>query len=273
MLMALRDGLRLRVVDRGEGPAALLLHGFTGAVEAWGDEILQGLVEAGRRVLAVDLHGHGHSDVPDGPERTAMEEVVRDLAEVLDRLGVERADWIGYSMGGRVALGAAVLRPGRVERLVLEGTSPGLESEEERAERRRRDEELARRILEEGIEAFVDHWMGLPLFRTQERLPEERRRDARRRRLRCSPRGLATSLRGLGTGRQPPFWGALGRVRRPVLLLTGGADAKFDEIAARMEELLPEAERAIVAGAGHTVHFEDPEAWLRHVTRFLEKTP
>jgi len=263
------DGFRLRVEERGRGPATLLVHGFTGSVEAWGEAILDGLVKAGRRVVAVDLPGHGRSDLPAGPERTTMERLLDDLSAVLDALDLDRADWIGYSMGGRIALGAAALRPERVGRLVLEGASPGLETEKERRARRERDEALARRILDRGIEPFVDEWLALPLFRSRERLSEETRRAERERRLRCDPRGLAATLRGVGTGRQPSFWADLAQVDVPTLLLAGADDPKYRALAERMAALLPRAEVGVVAKAGHTTHLEAPDEWLRRVTEFL----
>ena len=247
----------------------LLLHGFTGSVEAWGEVILQGLAAAGLRVLAVDLPGHGRSDVPDTPRRYHLESVVHDLLDVLDARGLERPAWVGYSMGGRIALGAAVLHPDRVGRLVLESASPGLESEADREARRRSDEALSRRILDRGIEAFVSEWMDLPLFATQRRLPEPVIARARRRRLRCSPRGLALTLRGLGTGSQPSFWADLGSLPHRTLLLAGGLDTKYVEIAERMAARISGVERRTVADAGHTVHREAPEAWLRSVGEFL----
>ncbi len=268
----LRDGLTLRVDRRGppERPPVLLLHGFTGSVAAWREPILTGLAGAGFRVIAPDLPGHGRSDAPEDPERYRMGRLLDDLAEVLDRLGVERCPWVGYSMGGRVALGGAVLRPDRVEGLVLESASPGLTTAAERAERRRDDEALARRIEEEGIEAFVDYWMDLPLFDSQASLADPVLEEARARRLAQRPRGLAAFLRGLGTGSQPSFWERLGDVRCPTLLLTGWKDGKYEALARRMLERLPDARHESVAGAGHTVHLEAPGAWLEAVTTFLD---
>lgn len=198
-----------------------------------------------------------------------MSEVVRDVADVLDALEIDAAPWIGYSMGGRVAVGGAVLAPERVSRLVLEGASPGLRTTAARAERRERDEALARWIEDEGIEAFVERWMALPLFETQRRLPEDVLRAARRRRLRNRPGALADTLRGLGTGAQPSFWDALPEVAVPVLLLTGADDAKFGGIADAMAEALPDARQVTVHGAGHTVHLEAAGAWLDAVDGFL----
>ncbi|HEX9710415.1 MAG TPA: 2-succinyl-6-hydroxy-2,4-cyclohexadiene-1-carboxylate synthase [Candidatus Thermoplasmatota archaeon] len=263
-----RDGLTLRVHERGAGPPVLLLHGFTGSVEAWGKRVLDGLAGTWR-VLAVDLPGHGLSDAPRTPERCRLEEVVEDLCHVLGELGAPRARWIGYSMGGRVALGAAVLRPERVERLVLEGASPGLADEAERRERRGADEALARRLESDGIGAFVDHWASLPLFATRSRLPPSVRAAERERRLLNRPEALAACLRGLGTGVQPSLWERLPEVAAPTLLLTGDDDDKFTRLAERMAAGLPEAVHVGVPGAGHTVHLEAPEAWLEAVTGFL----
>jgi 2-succinyl-6-hydroxy-2,4-cyclohexadiene-1-carboxylate synthase len=263
-----RDGLVLRAEVLGEGAPVLLLHGFSGSVEAWGDRILRGLAQT-HRVIAVDLPGHGGSDAPLAPARYALPSVVEDLSLLLSALGVQRAHWIGYSMGGRVALGAALLAPERVHRLVLESASPGLASDEERGARRAQDEELARRIERDGIEAFVDGWAALPLFRSQQRLPRLVLDAERRRRLKNAPRALATCLRGLGTGVQPSFWGRLGEVRAPVLLLTGEEDAKFGGIARAMSASIPECQALVIPSAGHAVHLEAPEPWLEAVKAWL----
>jgi 2-succinyl-6-hydroxy-2,4-cyclohexadiene-1-carboxylate synthase len=260
----------LRVLERGrpELPPALLLHGFTGSAEAWGETILQGL-DAHARILAVDLPGHGESPPPSSPGGWGMEEVIDGLLETLDRADVDRADWIGYSMGGRLALAAGVLHPERVRRLVLESSRPGLASEEERDRRRRQDEAVARRLETGGMESFVDFWMAQPLFATQRRLPARIRERERARRLRQDPRALAAALRGMGSGSRPSLLGRLPEVQIPTLLLSGSEDRKFEAIAREMEELLPRAVHRSVRGAGHAVHLEAPERWLEAVVPFL----
>jgi len=138
MFVTMRDGVRLHVQVQGTGDPLLLLHGFTGCIEAWGEEVVQGLAQA-NQLIAVDLLGHGASDLSSDPERYEVEEVLRDLCQVLDAVEVEKARWFGYSMGGRIALAGAVMRSARVSGLILESASPGLETENERRARRRAD--------------------------------------------------------------------------------------------------------------------------------------
>ncbi|MFO8173368.1 MAG: 2-succinyl-6-hydroxy-2,4-cyclohexadiene-1-carboxylate synthase [Longimicrobiales bacterium] len=267
MFVTVRDGLRLHVRIQGKGEPLLLIHGFTGSVEAWGEESLRGLSQ-GFQVVAVDLLGHGASDVSDDPQRYRTEEMLRDLCQVLDAVAIESARWLGYSMGGRIALAGAIRRPSRVSALILESASPGLEGEKERRGRRRADEALAEGILRGGMEAFVDHWMGLPLFATQGKLPERVQAANRERRLKNDPVALAACLRGNGTGVQPSFWEELGNIRVPTLILAGEEDRKFTEISGRMSEEIPGAELRVIPRSGHSIHLENPFAWLAAVRTF-----
>jgi len=261
--------VRLHVARRGEGsdPPTLLLHGFTGSSEAWGESLLEELSRR-RTVLAVDLPGHGRSALPSVPDALDFSFVLDALEKLLDQEGVERADWVGYSMGGRIALGAAALRPRRVRRLVLEGASPGLETLSSRSARARKDEALARQIQDRGLEWFVGHWMSLPLFRSQATLPSRVIEAERRRRMANDAASLAAALRGLGTGNQPSLWPMLRTVFAPTLLLTGSLDRKYEALARQMARALPQVRRRSVAGVGHTVHLEAPERWLKGVISF-----
>lgn len=267
MFVTMRDGLRLHVRVQGRGEPLLMIHGFTGSLDAWGEEFLNGLAQA-FQVVAVDLPGHGDSDPSDDPERYRMEEVLKDLCQVLDATSIDQARWLGYSMGGRVALAGAVLHPARVATLILESASPGLSGEAERKARRRADEALAEGILRGGMEAFVDHWMGLPLFATQGKLPQKVQEANRERRLRNRPESLAACLRGLGTGAQPSYWEALPDIRVPTLLLAGEEDEKFTAIARRMSQEMPGSELRVIPRAGHSIHLENPFAMLAAVRTY-----
>ncbi len=245
-----------------------MLHGFTGSGDAWPRACVDALATR-RRVLLVDLPGHGRSaPLTVQPER-AFGATVEALADVLDRTGSERADWIGYSMGARLALAAGVMLPDRVSALVLESGSPGLRAATERSRRRSEDEALASQIEQGGVQAFVHAWMDLPLFASQRRLPLHVQATERERRLRNTVRGLVASLRGVGTGVQPSFWSDLQGIAAPTLLITGARDGKFSDIGREMAGGIPGARHTAVPDAGHAVHLERPDEWSRLVTGFL----
>lgn len=263
MIVRSRDGLRLHCVDLGSGAGAplLLLHGFTGSHRSWPREIVDRLAER-RRVILVDLPGHGESDAPESPGRYAFAAVLADLTDLLDALAIPSAIWTGYSMGGRLALGAGVLAPDYVSGLILESASPGISDPEERTARRSSDARIADRLETGGIEAFVSEWESMPLFASQTFLPEAIRTTQRWQRLSNDPAALAACLRGLGVGMQPPLWEGLPHLGCSALLIVGSEDPKFVKLNREMSEAMPAATLAIVPGAGHNVHLERPSEWL-----------
>jgi 2-succinyl-6-hydroxy-2,4-cyclohexadiene-1-carboxylate synthase len=263
-------GINLNVERAGAGPPVVLLHGFTGSAATW--RPLVEVLAPAFTTLSVDLVGHGESDAPAELEHYRMRPAVDDLAALLRAQGFERATWLGYSLGGRVALQVGVHRPDVVSSLVLEGATPGLADEAERAARVRADEELADRIERDGLEWFADYWGALPLWDSQrETLSEEQRAALRRQRLAQRPVGLANSLRGMGTGAMEPVHGRLQEVEAPVMLITGALDAKFTEIAGEMAQTLRDVTMAQVAGAGHAAHLERPGQFAALVLDFLRR--
>jgi 2-succinyl-6-hydroxy-2,4-cyclohexadiene-1-carboxylate synthase len=193
------------------------------------------------------------------PARYSIGCCVEDLIGILDFLGVERTHLLGYSMGGRVALAAAIEHPGRFASLILESASPGLAAEPERLARIASDNELADFIERQGVEAFVARWERIPLFSSQERLPGAVRARLKAQRLANNRIGLANSLRGMGTGIQPSLWDRLGELSMPCLIAAGEQDRKFADIARRMTAAIHRARMVTVADAGHTIHLEQPE--------------
>jgi 2-succinyl-6-hydroxy-2,4-cyclohexadiene-1-carboxylate synthase len=261
------NGITLNVEQSGSGRPLLLLHGFTGSAATWVPLI--GALSPHIRAIAPDLIGHGQSDSPPDAARYSIERCVADLLALLDTLEVQRADVLGYSMGGRVALQLAAAAPERVGALVLESSSPGLAIASERQARVAADEALADMIERDGLAAFVDHWEHLPLFASQAALPEDTRARLRDQRLRNNPLGLANSLRRMGTGRQLALWDRLAGLGVPTLLIAGALDAKYCTLAGQMLALLPCARMVIVPEAGHAVHLEQPQAFAKNVLEFL----
>jgi 2-succinyl-6-hydroxy-2,4-cyclohexadiene-1-carboxylate synthase len=260
----------LHVTVAGEGEPLMLLHGFTGSGAQWANQVD---AFAGRfRTIAVDLLGHGRSDAPADPERYRMERCVVDLRTLADALSVERACWLGYSMGARVALAFALRHPSRVRALVLEGVAPGIEDPLMRRQRIVDDEALADRIERDGVEPFVEDWMRQPLFASQARLGKAFLAAARAARCANSAAGLANTLRAMGTGAQEPLWGQLSTLAPPTLLVVGEEDRKFRAIAEAMVLRTPRATITTIPEAGHAAHLENAGGFNAHVLRFLTTT-
>lgn len=266
----LLDGVRYNVETHGGGFPLILLHGFTGDATVWNP--LCGELADVAKCYAVDIIGHGKSDSPADARRYRMMSVVDDLFLLMERLGIAKADILGYSMGGRLALSFAQKYPRKVRKLILESSSPGLKSEAERNERIARDEKLAAFIEEKGIKEFVDYWENIPLFASQKKLPAEIRDKIRQQRLKNLPNGLAASLRGMGTGVQPSWWEELESLEIEILLITGLLDEKFCRIAEQMSAKLPNCRREVVSGCGHTIHVEDFKKFVTIVREFLVNT-
>lgn len=260
------NGREYKVMRTGEGEPLLLLHGFTGTSGTF-DEPLSYL-SGSYDIVKVDLPGHGGT----GPlGAVSMERFCRDLHELLDRLEIEQVHLLGYSLGGRAALSFAVLYPDKVKSILLESASPGLASTEEQLARQAKDKALADMLLRDGLDAFVDYWEQIPLFRTQDSLPEEKKREIRTERLSHQGQGLAESLSGMGTGHQPSWWEQLTTLTIPVCLITGAEDEKFKNINKQMSELLPKVHWEEVEGAGHAVHLEKPRIFAKIVDSFMLK--
>ncbi|HAQ08278.1 MAG TPA: 2-succinyl-6-hydroxy-2,4-cyclohexadiene-1-carboxylate synthase [Bacillus bacterium] len=264
------NGVQYHVEICGDGVPLLLLHGFTGAASVW--KPFCPVWKNHSQLVMVDLIGHGKTDSPNNSGRYEIIKVARDLKVLLDELGIEKTDLLGYSMGGRVAITFASLFPEKVRKLVLESTTPGIKSAADRASRIQQDHNLALRIEVDGVNQFIDFWESIPLFHSQLNLPDEVREQIRSQRLNNNPAGLANSLRGMGTGSQPSWWDKLDSLKIQTLLITGTLDEKFCKIAKEMASVLPNATHMSIFGCGHAIHVEEPEKFGTIVSEFLSNT-
>jgi 2-succinyl-6-hydroxy-2,4-cyclohexadiene-1-carboxylate synthase len=248
-------------------PSVVLLHGFTQSARSW-EPVATKLRAEGHQVVALDAPGHGL-----GHGTAASDETAADLPTGADRMVTEaphQAAWIGYSMGGRYCLYAALRHPDAISHLVLVSTTAGIDDPGERAARLASDDALATRIEQEGVEAFVDWWLQTPLFRT---LPKEN--AAKDSRLVNTPAGLAASLRLAGAGTMdPPLWDRLHELTMPVLVVAGELDTRYSEIARRLQQAIgPNARLQLIEQAGHACHLERPDAFAQVVESFLAGPP
>ncbi len=266
----MRTKLHFETTGDPEHPPVLFLHGFMGSSKDW-TEIVEGV----RRhffCIMVDLPGHGRSIELTGADDYSVEGASDLLTDVLDRLDVDRAHLVGYSMGGRLALYFAVHHARRCGKIVLESASPGLRTESERLARRSVDEARAVRLDTQEYAHFLEDWYRQPLLQSLERHDGLLERIIKAR-MKNSPNELALSLRRMGTGRQPSLWESLSEVDATVMAVAGALDGKYVEIAERMSVLMPKARAAIIPNAGHCVHAEFPSAYRDLITDFLKNQP
>jgi 2-succinyl-6-hydroxy-2,4-cyclohexadiene-1-carboxylate synthase len=258
-----------RLLRRGSGSLTpvILLHGFTRSGASW--EQAAKFMSAGRSVIAVDLPGHGSSPCPQGEEWYSFERLDDMLLSVLDRTGTDIAHLAGYSLGGRAALHFALSHPERIAGLALISASPGIEDPAARERRRVEDRLLARKILEEGLESFVDAWADNPVL-TQRVHTETARRGEKEERMSGSAAGYAFALEGLGQGAMKPLWTALPGLTIPTLVIAGERDGVYSDISGRMADLIPDSKLLILPDCGHDAPAESPEAMAAALDGFWD---
>jgi 2-succinyl-6-hydroxy-2,4-cyclohexadiene-1-carboxylate synthase len=243
----------LPYIEKGAGARVALLHGFTQTKNAW-DPVIS-LLGSDFHTISFDAPGHG--------DAAMLPFNCSEAAEAVNNIAGE-ATYVGYSLGGRIMLHAALQFPEEVERLVLISASPGIQDHAERDARIAADSDLAERIGSIGVEAFVDEWMAMPMFAGLDSSNNQRAE-----RLTNTADGLIRSLKLCGTGAQESFWSRLGELKMPVLLIVGERDQKFVGLNQEMRASIgSNAQLAVVPGAGHSVPLEDPQAVARLIAEF-----
>jgi esterase len=252
--------MRLNLVEAGDGPPVILLHGLFGSAQNWG--AIQRHLAARHRVLALDLRNHGASGRAAAMNYPAM---AADIAETIQAMDAVPAAVIGHSMGGKAAMALALAEPTLVSRLVVVDIAPIAYPPAQRPylaamqalplhsglTRREADATLAPPIPEPGIRAFL-----LQNLRMQDDPPTWR---------------LGLSEIEAAMPVIEAFPDLPGRYDGPTLVIAGErSDYVRPESHPRFQALFPAARFATVPGAGHWVHAENPTGFLGLITPFLD---
>jgi pimeloyl-ACP methyl ester carboxylesterase len=260
---AVADGVRLRFLDVGQGPAVVLLHGFASSLDTW--ERLVPELQRTHRVLAVDLKGFGWSDRPPGDYSPAAQAAL--VLKLLEQRGIGRTALVAHSYGAAVALAIALAAPARVTRIALYDAwvyedqmpsffvwarAPGLgEALFALFYGERPDDRLELAFYDRG--------------QVSEKLVE----DVERAMLRPGTRAAA-----LATTRGMAAYAALqqsySRVSQPVLLLWGREDTVTPlAVGERLAGQLPAARLVVYPRCGHLPMLEAATASSAELLRFL----
>lgn len=252
------NGIDIAYSDSGTGDALLLVHGHPFDRSIWQPQ-LDRFAGAGCRVIAPDLRGYGGSTVV--PGETPLDTFATDLAGLLDRLEVRQVVLGGMSMGGQIVLEFYRLFPERVRGLLLADTT----AEAETPDGVRRRNELADRLLREGMAGYADEVldkMVSPANPEPAKLVLEMMRAA-------PAEGAAAALRG--RAQRPSYVDMLNRVSVPATVLVGSED-EFTPLpeAQLLHERIPGAELVVVDGAAHLPNLERPAEFNAALESLLE---
>jgi pimeloyl-ACP methyl ester carboxylesterase len=254
------DGTELHVDDAGAGPPVLLINGIGAHLGMW-NPLRSAL--AGMRVISFDAPGTGRSPTPALP--LGMPALARLAEAVLDRVGVERADVVGYSFGGVVAQRLALQSPRRVRRLVLAATTPGWGGVPGSLRTLAQMSTPLRYYWREYYEATIGDLMGGRARHDDEfvRLHGRRRREHP-----PDPLGYAWQLAALAG--DPGSLGWLHRIAAPALVVTGDDDPVMPVANSRLlAGRLPDARLLVLPGEGHLMLLDPDSPALPAIRAFL----
>lgn len=243
-----------------------MLHGFAGSPEDWvpvvGDRF---------SAVALALPGH-HVEAP--PPRDFDDAVER----LLERLPKEPVHLVGYSLGGRLALGVAARAPARVKTLFLIAAHVGLSDAAARARRLMQDRERAARLRADPG-AFFRAWDALPLFLGPARAfsadAVSGMGDAptsfafRARRAGLDADALADVLERLSPGQMPPLDSVLRTAPFPTAMAVGALDETYNALSSDLSARCPRLVVEVIPGAGHRVLVDAPDALGRTLAAWV----
>jgi pimeloyl-ACP methyl ester carboxylesterase len=240
------EGLEIAFLDEGEGRPVLLIHGFASSkLVNWSyPSWVETLTRAGRRVVALDNRGHGESAKLYDPADYDLELMAGDARRLLDHLGIERADVMGYSMGARIAALLALRSPERVRSLIIGGLGYGLVAGMTNAV-----------PIAEALEAGSLAEVSDPTGRAFRQFAEQTKSDLR---------ALSACMRA---NRRPMTPEEVGSITVPTLIAVGSRDliaGSAEDLAA----LMPSAEVLDIPGRDHMVAVGD-RVFKQGVIKFL----
>jgi pimeloyl-ACP methyl ester carboxylesterase len=255
-------GASLHVREFGAGAPVLLVHGFPFSSEMW-VPVAERIARKDVRAIVPDLRGFGASG---GEPAKGMRTYADDLAALLTGMGIRGAiPWVGFSMGGYVALEAWRRHASRISALGLVDTRATPDDEKARAGRH----DTAAKVEREGSRVVADAMLP-KLFAAE--APDALRRSVHASMAAAAPQAVAAALRAMASREDSTV--TLATVRGPALVLVGEEDAITPvKDAEQMVHGISGATLAVLSGAGHLAPLEKPDEVASHLSRWLARKP
>jgi pimeloyl-ACP methyl ester carboxylesterase len=270
------DGVRTRVLEAGNGPALLLLHGTGGHAETYCRNVAP--LSRHFRVCAVDLVGHGYTDRP--PLEYTLNDFARHVVGLLDALGVERGHVSGESLGAMVAAWTAITHPERVDRVVMNtGTlaRPDATGQAQLDDLEHRTHALADSGVTYETVRHRMNWLVADPSRMTDEMIECRLRIYQQPGMLDSVAAIMSRVVGMLRGDHGAEYVAprvLSRLARPALVLwTDDNPGQSTELAQRVSADLPDGRFHVLSDCAHWPQFERPDVFNDVHLTFLGAVP
>ena len=256
-------GVRIHFEVLGSGPPLVLGHSFLCSGEMWEPQ-LPALAERAR-VINIDGRGHGRS----GPADTqfTLYDMVSDALAVLDHLDIDRAVWAGLSIGGMVALRAALTAPERVAGLILLDTHAGTET----TFKKLKYQVMALGVESFGIRPFLASVVAQLFGRTTRKTNPSLIAEWKTKISAVHVPSMRNTLDALG--KRDSIVSRLAEIRMPSLVVVGAEDGALPPAYSKqIAEGLPEASLLVVPDCGHLSTLEQPQIVTVAMSSFLDRT-
>ena len=241
------DGVRIHYQMEGKGAPIVLMHGTSGSVGDWYENGWVGGLKDDYQIILIDHRGHGYSDKPHDSDSYSLKISVSDVVGVLDKLGIEKANYFGYSMGGFIGFGLAKYASERLNALVI-GAAHAYE----------RSMAATRKPFTRSMAVYLKHSLAGASDPAESDWYRVRKQ--------------ANDLKALHalTKDRPDNSDIIPTMTMPCFVYVGEADTMYKDIK-RCAEQMPNAKFLSVPGLDHGQMNRDSRDVLPHVKKFLEQ--
>jgi len=242
----------------------LFIHGFTGSSKSW-DRTRNGINHPS---IAIDIPGHGKSTFNFIDQEYSYKDFRSELYLCLKKINVSKIHLCAYSMGGRLAIAFAQKYPNYIKTLILESSSLGISSSQEKVKKFEEDIVISENI-NTSLNNFNDTWRKNSLFELQESRNVQDYSEQQIIRNSHNSKQLSKSLLSFSKGNMPAFEDSFALFNFPIYLINGHDDTKYIKLNRDMMKIHKKAQQFIINNASHNIHLENNEYFISTLYNIL----